>query len=139
MNPVHTGLEFDVPPKYLLNATMAPSTVSTRIGIPLSTAILIRNFSTDLGRQDPCQFTRVTRPKFPKAGRTVVVEATQAADQLVPDGDIGTAELPETPPNPVRPVEGRKRGACETRELHFIGGIRLPGAGLIFSSGNGRK
>ena len=114
------GPQFDVPPKHLLNAPMVPSTVPTCRGIPLGSAILVRNFGTDLGRQYGRQFTRVTRPGFPKARRTVVAEATQTADQFVSDGNIRTAELPETPPKAIRPVDSRKCGPRETRELSFI-------------------
>ena len=121
VNPIHMGLQLDVPPEYLLSAPMMPRTVPTRLRTPLGTAILIRNSRTNPGRQDTRQFTRVTRPVFPKASRTVITEATQTPNQLVPDGDVGTAELPETPPNAIRPVEGRKRGCRETCESLFIG------------------
>ena len=114
-------LQFDVPPKYLLDAPMFPGTVSTRVSVPLRRAILIRNFSTDLGRQDPCQSPRITRPEFPKADRTAITETTQAANQLAPHADVRTAEPPETPPNALRPVERRKRGRREPLKLLLTG------------------
>ena len=113
--------KFDVPPEHLVDAAMSPSAVLSRLAVLFGSAILIRGFRADPGRQDARQLKRVAGPKLVEARRTVIAEATQTTDQLLSDFDVRAAQVPEAAPDAVGPIEHRKGGPRETLELGLVG------------------
>jgi hypothetical protein len=67
--------------------------------------------------------TRVARAKLAEARCTVIAEATEAANQRVPDFDVRTAEVSEAALDVICPVDRRKRRSRQMLELGLVGAL----------------
>ena len=103
-----------MPPEHLVDTAMAPSAVSSCRSKLSGSAILIRDFRPDPGRQDTRQLARIAGPKLVEASRAVVVEAAQKEDEFFSDFNIWAAEISEGPRQTLSAHSSAGKADCAT-------------------------